>query len=157
MKKILLPALVLAILSFAGCGDSPVAQDAAPANESVDVPTASATEEAPSAPDLSGSWKQSNSRSDVDYMTAEVVDEVLTVNWVLGSQDIDAIFWVGSFTPASDALTPYTWTSTRDAAATENAVLASTEATKDFTYLDGTISFEVSVQGEAATVELKRA
>jgi hypothetical protein len=156
MKKILLSTLVFAVLGFSGCSEPQNKSDPAPSSASVAPPEPAATEEPPSAPDLSGTWKQSNSRSDVDYMTAEVAAGVMTINWVLGSQDIDAIFWVGSFQPPSDASTPYTWTSTRDAAATETALLASTEDTKDFAYRDGTISFEVSIQGESATVELKK-
>lgn len=156
MKKLLAPTLVFAVLTFSGCAGQDVARDATPTSESMKPAPATATEEASPAPDLSGSWKQSNSRSDVDYMTAVVADGVLTVNWVLGSQDIDAIFWVGTYEAPSDDTSPYTWTSIRDAEATQTAILASTEETKDFTYEDDTIAFDVSLQGESATVELRR-
>ncbi|MGN6406843.1 MAG: hypothetical protein ACTHMH_00750 [Curtobacterium sp.] len=48
------------------------------------------------------------------------------------------------------------WTSSRDAAATESALLASTDATKDFSHEDDEISFPVTIAGSTATVRMSR-
>jgi hypothetical protein len=44
----------------------------------------------------------------------------------------------------------------RDAAATDSALLASTDDTKDFTFQDGTISYSVSAFGTSTTVVLHK-
>ena len=89
-------------------------------------------------------------------MTATVADGVMRVDWVLGSQDITTPFWIGTFDAPSDAEEPYTWTSQRDVAATESALLASSEDAKDFTFSNSVISYTVTIQDESATVELRR-
>ena len=113
-------------------------------------------EEAPKAPDLTGEWKQSNSRSETDFMTAAITDGVLSVDWELGSEDITAVYWAGTFEAPDDGNEPYIWISERDRAATDTAIMASTDDTKEFTYEKGIISFTVSIQGESATVETQK-
>lgn len=49
----------------------------------------------------------------------------------------------------------YTWTSTNDHSRTGSELLASSDDTKDFTYEDGKISYEVSALGESGTVTLE--
>ncbi|WP_354498389.1 hypothetical protein [Mycetocola sp. 2940] len=154
MKKFIATFVLVAALALTGCGGT----GAAPARTS---PAAAAdeakpVEEAPKAPDLAGSWKQSNSQSETDFMTAAITDDVISVDWELGSEDITAVYWVGTFEAPADATEAHTWTSQRDAAATNTAVMASTDDTKDFTYKEGVISFTVSIQGKSATVELKK-
>ncbi|MGN7189982.1 hypothetical protein [Curtobacterium sp. MCBA15_004] len=105
-------------------------------------------------PDLSGEWKQNNSASDSGWMTATITADTITANFVTDSGDMTSLFWVGSFTAPSGPDLPYTWTSTRDQAATESALLASSDATKDFVYDDGEISFPVTIAGSTATVRL---
>ncbi|MDJ0379112.1 hypothetical protein [Cryobacterium sp. PH31-L1] len=152
MKKLIAPIVLVAALSLTGCG----ATDAAPVTTS---PAASSeakpVEAAPIAPDLTGGWKQSNSQSETDFMTATIVDGVISIDWELGSEDITAVYWVGTFEGPADANATHTWTSQRNAAETDNALMASTDNTKEFTYEDGLISYSVSIQGESATVELK--
>jgi hypothetical protein len=63
---------------------------------------------------------------------------------------------VGTFEAPADATGPFAWTSQRDAAATDTALMASTDDTKEFTYKEGLISFTVSIQDKSATVELKK-
>ncbi|TFD75414.1 hypothetical protein E3T54_11825 [Cryobacterium sp. Sr8] len=152
MKKLIAPLVLVAALALTGCGGT----DTVPAST---APAASAAakpvEEAPKAPDLTGDWKQSNSLSETDFMTATIADGIISVDWELGSEDITAVYWVGTFEAPPATTETHTWSSQRDVAATDAALLASTDATKDFTYKDGLISFAVSIQGDSATVELK--
>lgn len=70
--------------------------------------------------------------------------------------DTESIYWVGTFTPPADDASPYTWTSTRDAAATDSAMLASTNDSKDFTFEDGEVSYKASAMGTTTTVRLAK-
>lgn len=153
MKKLIVPIVLAAALSLTGCGTT----DAVPASTSPTATSAAEPQaEKPAAPDLTGAWKQSNSQSETDFMKATIVDGVISIDWELGSEDITAVYWVGTFDAPADAAEPHTWTSQRDAAATDTAMMASTDTSKEFTYQDGLISYSVSIQGESATVELKK-
>jgi len=152
MKKLFGPIVLVAGLALTGCAGA----DAEPAGAVPAVTNdALPVEEVPQAPDLTGDWKQSNSHSDTDFMTATIADGAISIDWELGSEDFTAVYWVGTFeAPVDD--TAYAWTSQRDAAATDTALMASTDGTKEFTYRDGLISFTVGIQGESASVELSR-
>jgi hypothetical protein len=153
VKKLIAPIVLVAALALTGCG----ATDAMPASTApaaTDEPKPA--QETPQAPDLTGDWKQSNSLSETDFMTATIADGVISIDWELGSEDMTAAYWVGTFEAPADATEPFAWTSQRDAAATDTAVMASTDDTKEFTYKEGQISFTVSIQDKSATVELKK-
>ncbi|AOX64813.1 hypothetical protein BJK06_02605 [Curtobacterium sp. BH-2-1-1] len=119
-------------------------------------PTPSPTPEAVKPPELAGEWKQNNSASADGWMTATITANTITANFVTNGGDTTSLFWAGSFTPPSDDSSPYVWTSSRDEAATESALLASTDATKDFSYEDSEISFPVTIAGSTATVRMSR-
>ncbi|MDN4595957.1 hypothetical protein [Leifsonia virtsii] len=157
MNKLTPFALTVTItaLALTGCSTAP---GAAPASTSDSTRTAVAepTTEPAKTPDLVGTWKQINSAASDSYQEAEISGDVITINWVADNGDTKSIYWVGSFTAPNDASTPYTWTSTRDEAATESAMLASTDATKDFTFQDGTISYTASALGTTTTIKLKK-
>jgi hypothetical protein len=70
--------------------------------------------------------------------------------------DTTSIYWVGTFVAPIDATEPFVWTSQRDAAATDSAMLASSDDTKEFTYEDDTISYKVSALGTTTTVKLQK-
>jgi len=151
--KIIAPLVLVVALALTGCG----AAEAAPVSSSpAAAEETKPAEEAPAAPYLAGGWKQSNSQSETDFMTATIADGVINVDWELGSQDITSVYWSGTFEVPSDGTEPYIWTSARDAAATDAAFLASNEDTKDFTYEEGIVSFTVGIQGESATVEMQK-
>ena len=153
MKKLIVPVVLAAVLALTGCG----ATGAAPARTTpAAAEKVAPVEEAPSAPDLTGEWKQSNSKSQTDFMTATIADGAISIDWELASEDITAVYWVGTFEGPANATEPHTWTSLRDAAAMETAILSSGDDTKEFTYKDGVISFTVSIQGESATVDLTK-
>lgn len=149
MKKLLAPAI--ALLALTGCSG---------AEESVQTnnETAAAPEEAESAqaPDLAGAWVQSNPNSEDSFQQAEIADGRITVDWVSDGGDTTSIYWVGTFEAPTNAAGPYVWTSERDEEATENALLASTTDTKEFTYEDGEITYEVTALGTTTKVTLEK-
>lgn len=148
MNKLIAPIALTAALLLTGCS-GPVS---APAGTE-DAPP---TKEEPRAHDLTGEWRQSNSASKDSYQQATITADTITVDWVSDGGDTTSIYWVGSFTPPTDASEPYMWTSQRDSAATESALLASRDDTKEFTYEGDSISYKVSALGTTTTVKLKK-
>ncbi|MDP9694419.1 UNVERIFIED_ORG: putative lipoprotein NlpE involved in copper resistance [Arthrobacter globiformis] len=148
MKKIIAPVALVAILALTGCGG---ADNTSPA--AVD---SKAAQEAPKVPDLAGAWKQSNSNSEKSYQQATITADKITIEWVTDGGNTTSIYWVGTFKAPTSATEPYTWTSQRDVAATKSALLASSDATKEFKYEGGAISFKVSALGTTTTVNLKK-
>ena len=142
MKKRML-ALVFACfmltLPLTACGGN--------ASNSADADAAAQQEEAPQPSDLTGEWVQVNSNAEDSYQTATITDDTITVNWVM--PDTTALYWAGSFEP-------YTWDSANDTEQTANALLASPDETKTFTYEDGQISYSVSAMGVTTTVKLEK-
>lgn len=158
MNKLTSVLIAFIAMALAGCS----AQDATSVPSAGSPPAIAAQEPqstapVPAVPDLAGDWKQTNSNSDEDFMTATISDDVIAVDWELGSQDVTAVYWVGTFEAPTDATEPFTWTSKRDGSKTDSALMASTDDTKDFTYADGAISYKVTIQGVSATVVLERA
>ena len=74
--------------------------------------------------------------------------------WV--ADDTKALYWAGSFTAPTTADEPYTWDSANDTEKTSSALLASEDATKTFTYKDGTLSYEVTAMGVTKTVTMTK-
>ncbi|MBG6085454.1 membrane lipoprotein lipid attachment site-containing protein [Zhihengliuella flava] len=149
MKKLIIPAL--AILALAGCSSE---SNSAPAGQK--EPTTQEAMEPPTAPDLTGAWIQNNPKSKESFQQAEIADGTLTIEWVYDGGDTTSVYWVGTFETPSDANEPYTWTSDRDVEATDNALLASTSDSKDFTYEDGEITYEVTALGTTTKVVLEK-
>lgn len=149
MKKRML-ALVFACfmltLPLAACGGN--------ASSSTGANAATPQEEAPQPPDLTGEWVQVNSSAEDSYQTATITDDTITVNWTM--PDTTALYWAGSFEAPTTADEPYTWDSANDTEQTANALLASPDETKTFTYEDGQISYSVSAMGVTTTVKLEK-
>ena len=149
MKKRML-ALVFACfmltLPLTACGGN--------ASNSADADAAAQQEEAPQPPDLTGEWVQVNSSAEDSYQTATITDDTITVNWTM--PDTTALYWAGSFEAPTTADEPYTWDSANDTEQTANALLASPDETKTFTYEDGQISYSVSAMGVTTTVKLEK-
>ena len=101
--------------------------------------------------DLTGEWLQVNSNAEDSYQTATITDDTITVNWVM--PDTTALYWAGSFEAPTTADEPYTWDSANDTEQTANALLASPDETKTFTYEDGQISYSVSAMGVTTPVK----
>ena len=149
MKKKML-ALVFACfmltLPLTACGGN--------ASSSTSADAAAQQEEAPQPPDLTGEWVQVNSDSEDSYQTATITTDTITVNW--NAPDTTALYWAGSFEAPTTADEPYSWDSANDTEQTANALLASPDETKTFTYEDGQISYSVSAMGVTTTVKLEK-
>ncbi|WIE79256.1 hypothetical protein [Curtobacterium sp. MCSS17_016] len=157
MKNLIAPVALAAVLALTGCS----ASNTSTAADDSSKPTSAKTEAAPTqaaakAPDLTGDWKQNNASSDDGWTSATITADTITINFVTDNGDTTSLFWVGTFTPPTDGATPYTWTSTRDKEATDSALLASTDDTKDFTFDKDEISFPVSMAGTTTTVRLSK-
>lgn len=148
MKKLIAPIALGAALALTGCAGAGSTSNGAADSKAV--------QEAPKIRDLTGGWKQSNPNSEKSYQQATITADKMTVEWVTDGGNTTSIYWVGTFAAPTDASEPYTWTSKRDAAATKSALLASSDATKDFKYEGGTISYKVSALGTTTTVNLKK-
>jgi len=134
MKKFLTVSLLLLLaVCFVGCGSN---NSAGPL-------------------DLTGSWTQVNKDSD-SWQAAVIKDDIISINWVSDGGDTTSIYWIGTYEAPSEATDEYTWTSVRDESATDTALLASTDATKEFTYKDGQLSYKVSLLGTATTMYLEK-
>jgi hypothetical protein len=163
MQKLIVavvPLTLVSALALAGCS-SPDPSEAGETGSARSSSTASsesaeATPEAAEVPDLTGSWKQSNSGSEDAYQAATISGDTISINWVSDGGDTESVYWVGTFTPPADGTSPYTWTSARDAAATDSALLASMDDTKEFTVEDGELSYKASLMGTTTTVRLEK-
>lgn len=109
-----------------------------------------------STPNLAGDWKQSNSNSSDSYQEATITGLTIEINWVSDGGDTKSLYWTGSFAPPTSATEPYKWTSNNDTSKTNNALVASGDSAKDFTYQDGTISYSASALGTTTTIKLKK-
>lgn len=107
----------------------------------------------PAALDLNGTWEQANKKSEENYHAAEIADGVITVNWV--APDTRSLYWVGSV-PIENTDEPFTWTSQGDVEAMASALMASTEDSKEFSYADGVLSYEVTAMGTTMTIKMER-
>ncbi|KIU03347.1 hypothetical protein [Frigoribacterium sp. MEB024] len=150
---------LVSVLARTGCSGSKSSDSSGSDSNagSSSEPSAEAITEAAAAPDLAGTWKQTNSGSDDAYQAAVITGDTITVNWVSDGGDTESIYWVGTFTPPPDDASACTWTSTRDAAATDSAMLASTDDAKDCTFEEGEVSYKASAMGTTTTVRLEKA
>lgn len=106
--------------------------------------------------DLSGEWIQTNSNSEDAWQEATITEDVIEINWISDNGDTKSLYWSGSFIAPTEATESYSWTSKNDTSKTENALLASTAETKDFTYEDGILSYEASALGSTTVVKLEK-
>lgn len=155
MQKLITPFALAVALALTGCG-GPETANAPSDTAGSSAPESSGTEEALQAPDLTGEWTQSNTNSENSYQQATITADTVTIEWVTDGGNTTSIYWVGTFEAPTDASESYTWTSERDAEATDSSILGSTSDTKDFMYEDDTLSYEVTALGTTTTVEMKK-
>ena len=81
-----------------------------------------------------------------------------TLQDILDEKDTNAneLYWAGTYDAPTTADEPYTWDSKNDTEKTDNALLASGDATKTFTYEDGEISYQASALGTTKTIRLEK-
>lgn len=114
----------------------------------------SAQEQEEEPTDLTGTWQSENNNG--SYQEAVITEDSISINWVTDNGDTTSIYWVGTYVPPTEAVDEYSWTSERDTEATDNALLASQDDTKDFEYKDSVISYEVSAMGTTEKLELTK-
>ena len=104
--------------------------------------------------DLTGTWTQIDKGD--SYQEAVIADGIIEINWISEEDNSKSIYWVGTYDAPTKSVNEFRWTSERDTAATDMALLASTDDTKEFSYADGIISYEVSALGTTTTIELEK-
>ena len=70
--------------------------------------------------------------------------------------DTKSLYWSGTYEAPTEATENYTWDSVNDTSKTANALLASGDETKTFTYENGVLSYEASALGTTTTVKMER-
>lgn len=155
MKKLAIITLCVALLItvFTGCSSSSVN------SHNSDIAQANSTEsKSPKkqAPDLTGNWKQTNSKSDSSYQSATISGDTIEIYWVSDNGDTKSLYWAGTFVAPTLADEPYKWDSKNDHSKTENAMLASSDDTKTMTYQNGVLSYAASAMGTTTTVKLEK-
>lgn len=150
MKKKLLATLLISTLaiSICACGNT---NNNSTTSDSESVKQ----EEAKKEPlDLTGTWKSENNEG--SWMEAEIKDSVITINWVSDNGETKSIYWIGTYEAPEEYTEEYKWTSVRDQEQTDMALLASTDDTKEFTYSDNEITYEVSAMGTTQKMHLTK-
>lgn len=107
-------------------------------------------------PDLTGEWKQVNSKSKDSYQAATISGGTIEIYWVSDNGDTKSLYWAGSFVAPTTADASYKWDSKNDHSKTENALLSSSDDTKTMTYQNGVLSYEASAMGTTTTVKLEK-
>ena len=156
MKHRFLAPLAVAALFLTGC--SAADSDATSTGGNASWSTAPEETQAPPAEplDLTGEWKQTNSKSADSYQAATLSADRIEVNWVNDADSTKAVYWVGTYAAPTEDTETYSWESQADAAALENALLASQDPTKSFAYANGVLSYELTAMGVTMTVEMER-
>lgn len=139
-------------LAFAGCSSPSSSSDDGAHASGTSQAAPTATSQAKPA-DLTGEWIQENAGD--AYQSAKVTADSISVDWVDTKGGTTSVYWVGTYEAPTNP-GPFTWTSSRDAAATDRALLASTEPTKEFRYAEDKISYEVSMMGVTKAMTLVR-
>jgi len=155
--RLLFPVAVVALLLTA-CAPTAVSNSSGNEGDSSKATTAPEETQAPPAEplDLTGEWRQTNSKSAEAFQTATITTDRIEIDWVNDTESTTAIYWAGTYVPPTEDIESYSWDSQADTAALENALLASQDATKAFTYQNGVLSYELTAMGVSMTVEMKR-
>lgn len=154
--SILVPFAIVAFL-LTGCSSSPGTL-VTEGNGGGTTATTPAEEQTPLAEplNLTGDWKQTNSNSADSYQAATIAGDIITVNWVNEPESTTALYWVGTYEAPKEATDTFTWTSAGDVAQMETALLASGDDSKEFTYEDGKLKYELTAMGVTMTVEMEK-
>lgn len=127
MKKIILSILTIVMcLTLVGCGSK--------------------------TPDnLVGEWE---GVTESDTHVATITEDSIEVYWE--NDGTKALYWSGTFANPKTVEQPYIFESANNKEKTENALLASRDEVKKFTYENGELSYEVSALGMTRTTKLKK-
>lgn len=95
--------------------------------------------------DLTGTWKS-------DGMTATVTDSTIEIMW--STDDLSGLYWKGTFTATvQDGAKIF---SAGDADAMSDALMASQDAEKEFTYQNGELSFKLTMMKVVQIIRMTR-
>lgn len=130
MKRIKIIGVLAAAILLAGCGSAPKQAGIS---------------------DFSGTWKQTGDND--SYQEAVIADGTIEIYWM--STDTKSLYWAGTFENPDKEVTEYTVISENDHDKTDMAMLASGADTKEITYKDGTLNYDVSAMGTTKTVHLE--
>jgi hypothetical protein len=103
-------------------------------------------------PDLTGEWREAGSGD--SYHGIYISGDVIEVYWVTEGGNSRSLYWAGTFETPPNGKEPYTWVSQNDTRRTSAAQLASGEATKEFTYQNGKLSYPASILGVNSTIRV---
>ena len=161
MKKKLVALILIGstALSFTACGNSSdsskgTKESSKKTEASTETPKEEANEEVKEPVVLTGKWEYKD--DDGTWMQADITEDTITINWIMDEGNTTAVYWVGTYTAPTEYSEEYTWTSTRDKEATDSALLASLDDTKEFSYSDSNkqITYQVTVSGITKTIAL---
>lgn len=108
----------------------------------------------PEPTNLTGTWK--SEANEGSWMEATISEDSISVDWVSDEGNTRSIYWVGTYIAPAENVDSYTWTSERNAEQTDNALLASTDDTKEFSYSSEKLSYSVSLMGTTTQMELSK-
>ena len=165
-KAIALLVAAMLLTGLSACGGSTTA-DAPAKSDGTSKTETNKEEPKPQPADLTGTWKQTNSNDPSSYMEATISGDTievkrLTTSTLTGKMsndgtklgtDTKSLYWKGTY-QAPAAAGDWKWTSQGDTETMASALLASQDATKDFTYseADG-VSWETTALGTTITVK----
>lgn len=159
MKKSLSLIAIVAMLAVTGCGSSEGGTSNTGSSAEADVNQ---------IPDLRGEWQQVDSEGEDTFMFATIDDDTIYVDWVfLDDPDlalfdddndgvVSAIYWEGSYEAPTEADSSHSWVSAGNTDVMGSALFSSTDDSKEFSFDDGLLSFDVTFQGDTATVEMEQ-
>lgn len=134
MKKLAIITLCAALLVtvFTGCSSTSANSHN---GDSTQANSVESKNQKSQAPDLTGNWKQTNSKSNSSYQVATISGNTIEIYWVSDNGDTKSLYWAGTFVAPTVADEPYKWDSKNDHSKTESAMLASSDDTKTVTYI----------------------
>lgn len=104
-------------------------------------------------PNLEGEWKEDVGDKADSYHGIYISGDTIEIYWVSDGGKSRTLYWAGTYTPPTDGQEPYSWTSQNDTRRTAAAILASGDSTKEFSYMNGKISYTASVLGVTTQVQ----
>lgn len=115
------------------------------------APTSSSSEQGVS---LSGHWTMADSSDPSFQIVGDITDSTVKLTWK--SDDISGLYWKGSFNAPKSVSDGTVILSRGDTKAMDASILGSTSKTKEFTYDDGQLSFDFTLQGITKTIHLEQ-
>ena len=107
-------------------------------------------------PDLTGHWVQVGSEGATFYQVADITDSTIECSWHVTEDNVDHLYWSGSFIPPENGRQPYSWTSVNDMERIYTSNWALRDPEKTFTYQKDQLTYIVSMGNMRVTVALEK-